>query len=353
MHLKYKLKIISEDVMKNIIKVFSLFFVLFILLSCAQPSEPASVEGSLSIEHHFEVSGYAVDISVSDSHLYVAEDQAGYSIFDITTNDLVSHHISFIPDTDPVMFENVRAISVVEDENLLFVYDRYGEGKGISIFDITDKVDPTFLFRHTGRTDNVIQLKSDVSTSGGADIYWTNVGESGPLYFFARWFNNFLQDQNHFLLQYSVNGFDTKTDNIYISVEQMGFYVIDRSSGDIISTTDTDGEALDVKIVDNYAIVALRQAGFAVYDVSDESNPTLVCQQETSEYIYTIDIEGDNLVLGSHSGGVYLYDISDIANPVLVGNLDSDKIGYTYKAVIKNNKIYASTRQGVFKIAID
>jgi hypothetical protein len=97
----------------------------------------------------------------------------------------------------------------------------------------------------------------------------------------------------------------------------------------------------------------LRQAGFAVYDISNVSNPTLVCQKETNEYIYTIDIEGNNMVLGSHSGGVYLYDISDIINPVLVGNLDSDKIGYTYEAVLRNNKIYASTRQGVYEIGID
>ena len=98
--------------------------------------------------------------------------------------------------------------------------------------------------------------------------------------------------------------------------------------------------------------MALRQEGFAVYDISDDSEPTLVCQIETNEYIYTIDIEGDKMVLGSHSGGVYLYDISDITDPLLVGNLDSDKIGYTYKAVILNNKIYASTRRGVYEIGI-
>ena len=333
--------------MKNIFKVFSLFLVLSLLLSCAKPSEPASVEGSLNIEHIFEISGYAMDISVTDSHLYLAEDQAGYTIFDLTSNKMVSHHVSFVMETDPIMFENVRLISAVEDENLLFVYDRYGP-PSINVFDITDKVDPTFLFQHLGNTDGIIQLESDVSPDGGGNLFWT----VGSRYSFGR-FNPLPQNLSFYEFQNSIERFDVSSSRVYISAEQLGFHIVDKSNGDIISTTDTDAVALDVKIVDNYLIVALRQAGFAVYDISTESNPTLVCQQETNEYIYTIDVEGDNMVLGSHTGGVYLYDISDLTDPVLVGNLDSDKIGYTYEAVIRNNKIYAATRQGVYEIGID
>jgi len=82
--------------MKRIMKVSFLFFMLFHLLSCATPNEPASVEGILNIEHLFEVSGYAMDISVTDSHLYIAEDQAGYTIYNLNSNDMISHHESFI-----------------------------------------------------------------------------------------------------------------------------------------------------------------------------------------------------------------------------------------------------------------
>ena len=147
--------------------------------------------------------------------------------------------------------------------------------------------------------------------------------------------------------------FDVGADRIYISAEQLGFHIVNKSNGNLISTTNTDAVALDVKIVDNYLIVALRQAGFAVYDISNESNPILKCLEEVNEYIYTIDVEGENMVLGSHTGGVYLYDISDLTNPILAGNINSDKIGYTYEVVIKNNRIYAATRQGVYEIGID
>jgi hypothetical protein len=334
--------------MENKIKIFSLFLFLFLLLSCAKPSEPASVEGSLNIEHIFEVSGYARDISVTDSHLYIAEDQAGYTIYNLTSNQMISHHVSFVMETDIVMFENVRAITAIEDENLLFVYDLYGTNR-IQVFDMTDKTEPSHIVPITGNTSSIIQLESDINLDGGADVCWTN----GATYNFGRFDNEYWQENDSFLFQNSVGGFDMDASCVYISAEQLGFHIVDRSSGDIISTTDTDGEALDVKIVDNYAIVALRQAGFAIYDVSDPSDLTLVDQKETSEYIYTIDIENDNMVLGSHSGGVYLYDISDITKPVLVGNINSDKIGYTYEVVIKNNKIYAATRQGVYEIGID
>ncbi len=334
--------------MKSIIIIFCLFFGLFLLLSCAKPNEPASVEGSLNIERHFEVSGYARDIFVSDSYLYIAEDQAGYTIYDLITNDTISHHESFIMDVDPIMFENVRAISACEEENLLFVYDQYGSPASINVFDMTDKTDPEHIDHIISNTGGIIQLESGVSPNGGVDLHWT----SGTKYTFGR-FDIYFQDNYFYEFQNSIERFDFDASRIYISAEQLGFHIVDKSNGDIKSTTDTDGEALDVKLVDNYVIVALRQAGFAVYDVSDSLATTLVCQKETNEYIYTIDIEGDNMVLGSHSGGVYLYNISDITRPVLVGNLNSDKIGYTYKAVLHNNKIYASTRQGVYKIGID
>jgi len=334
--------------MKNIIKVFNLMVVLFLLMSCAKPNEPASVEGSLSIDHKFEVFGYARDISVTDTHLYIAEDQVGYSIFDVTTHEMVSHHESFILEDDPVMFENVRGISAVEDEDLLFVYNQYGSYQGIIMFDIADIVNPTFLFRHAGNTSGIAQLQAAVNTDGGADVFWSN----GSGYNFGR-FDEYWLGSTLYDFQNSIEGFDVGDSRLYISAEQLGFHIVNKSNGNIISTTDTDGEVLDVKIVDNYAIVALRQAGFAVYDITDTTAPILVVQKETNEYIYTIDIEGNNMVLGSHTGGVYLYDISDVADPALVGNLDSDIIGYTYTAVLHNNKIYASTRQGVYKISID
>ena len=333
--------------MKNILKVFSLFLVVSLLLSCAKPSEPASVEGSLNIEHIFAISGYAMDISVTDSNLYIAEDQAGYSIYDLTSNDLISHNVSYVMETDPIMFENVRTISAVEEENLLFVYDRYGP-PSINVFDITDKVDPIFLFQHLGNTDGIIQFESDVSPDGGGNLYWT----VGSRFSFGR-FNPLPQNLGFYEFQNSIERFDVSTNRVYVSAEQLGFHIVDKSNGDVISTTDTDAVALDVKKVDNYLIVALRQAGFAVYDISSESNPILKHQEEVNEYIYTIDIEGDNMVLGSHTGGVYLYNISDLINPVLVGNINSDRIGYTYEVVIKNNKIYAATRQGVYQIGID
>jgi len=334
--------------MKYIFKLLILVTFMLVIISCAKPSEPESIEGSLEVDHIYQTFGYARDVSVTDAHLFVAEDQVGYTIYDLATNSVISHHESFMLGTDPVMFENVRGITAVEEENLLFVYNQYGSYQGIIMFDITDKEEPEFLFRHTGNTSSIDQIQSDVSQDGGADVYWTN----GSGFNFGR-YDEFWQGSNSYSFQNSIEGFDLDENLIYIAAEQLGFHIVNRSNGDVISTTDTPGEVLDVKIVDSYAVLALRQAGFAVYDISNTSQPALVKHQEMNEFIYTIDIEDDKMVLGSHSGGVYLYDISDISDPVLVGNLDSDKIGYTYKAVLKNNKIYASTRMGVYKISLN
>ncbi|MCF7859024.1 MAG: hypothetical protein K9N07_06855 [Candidatus Cloacimonetes bacterium] len=325
-----------------------LSIILLIIVSCAKPNEPASIEGSLTIEHVYSTIGYARDISITSSNLYIAEDQAGYSIYDLSSKELISRHTSFIMEIDPIMFENVRAVSADEENELLFVYDRYGSPASISVFDMTDKIDPEFIFQISGNTSGIIQLRSGPSTLGGTDLTWTN----GSTYNFGR-FDELWLGSNAFGFQNSVGGFDLNEAHIFLAAEQLGFHIVDRSNGDLLSTTDTEAEALDVKIVDSHAIVALRQGGFAVYNVSNISDPVLERYVETNDFIYNIDIEGNNLVLGSHSGGVYHYDITDITNPVLTGNLNSDIIGYTFKVKIKNNKIYASTRHGVYEIKID
>ena len=110
---------------------------------------------------------------------------------------------------------------------------------------------------------------------------------------------------------------------------------------------------MDVKIVDNYSFVALREAGFAVFDITNEAATELVYLEDVNEHIYTVDCENDHLVLGSHAGGVYLYDISNPADPKFLGNIDNDILGYTYEAEIYNGRIFAATRQGVYLLNID
>lgn len=328
-------------------KFVILYFIIPLLfIYCAKPSEPSSLNKIMSIEHLAPTGGYACEVSVSDSLLFIAEDQNGFSIY----NYLVHHqvcHLDTLFATTPVAFENIRKITAIDEKNLLFIYDRFGSPAGVKVFDITDRANPDYIFLMGGATGDVYKIKSYAADEeayfcwssgnqlsyGSVDIVWHPIA--------AYNFPN------------SISGFDTNEDYFVVAAEQLGFHIVDKSSGEILSTTDTPGEALDVKIVDNYVVIACREAGFAIYNISNKEEPKLVIEKEVDEIIYTVDVENDYLVLGSHAGGVYLYDISDFSNPVFLDNMKNDDIGYTYAAVFKNGKIFASTRQGVYIIEFD
>ena len=328
--------------MKRTIYFTIVGLLIFFTGSCAKPNEVPDVTNALTIEHFYPTVGYAFDVFVTDSLMYVAEDQGGFSIYNYET------HLQRSYFNDQI--ENIRMIFPIEEKNLLFVYDVYGSPAGIEVYDISDIANPT--------TDNVPPILSDtqgledmyfeLNDNDDIDVYWSKLAQIS----YGIYGNLWLELGTFDLFPNSVAGFDIDEQYIYLTGEQVGIYITDKATGEILNTIDTQGSALDVKKVDDFLFVADRQEGFSIFNVADIMNPELVYSKNLGELIYNVEIEDDYLVLTSHSGGVYLYDISDPSAPELLGNLD-DELGYTYKAVIKNGKIFAGTRTGVFEIDIE
>jgi len=332
--------------MKKKIFFYLIFLILVIIVlnNCAKPNEPVVLGNVLETVHHFQTTGYARDIYLSDQYLYVAEDQAYFSIYDILNDSLVCHYEEDI--------ENARLISAVEEENLLFVYDRYGSPGGIIVFDISDNANPITVGSIIGQTGGIEDMKLYSTGDGKIDVLWTHenkyqygiydTNEGNP------WIGSFDFSFPNYLM-----GFEVADTLLYLCGEQLGLFTAQRDSGDVVSTTDTPGEALDVKIVDNYAYVADRHEGFAVIDISDAENPDRIFQEDTSGYAQAIDADGNYLAIASGGGGVYLYDISNRENPQFLDRIDDAEIGYTYKVKIRDEIVYVATRNGVYKLEIN
>jgi len=322
-------------------KINKFFFIICIIIifitGCAKSTEPVSSEDILKIDMFYSTIGYARDIFVSDSLLYIAEDQGGFSIYNHLTNFQYSNFSSF---------ENARLISAVEEDSILFVYDKYGTFAGIRVFDISDLTDPQVDMSLTGL--NIEALKTYANDNGTIEILATKAnkyyyGEYNGVY----WLSPFFTFPNY------LAGFDVDSNYLYLAGEQLGMYIADRTTGDILSMTDTPGEVLAVKLVNNYVFIADKQEGFSIIDVSDINNPEIIFQQDTSGWAQSIDVEGNYLVIGSGGGGVYLYDISDVQSPHFVDRLDDAIIGYTYRVKIWNGKIFAATKKGVYKLSFE
>jgi len=312
-----------------------------ILFSCAKPNEPAGTTGSLKIEEVFTTGGYARGFAVSDEYIFIAEDQRGFSIYNYISGTQLCHRDTF----DGNYFESTKNIVGSVSEDLLIIYDNIT----LYVFDISDIQNPIYsTLNLQGGTTGIEKIVLEENPTGGVDLYWTsgNVIKVGTLD--GSWNNNISHD-----FPDDVGGFDFNSDIIAIGGEQFGIHILDQSTELLVATIETPGEALDVKIVDNYLIAAIREEGFTIYDISDISNPIHIVTEDTADIIYTVDSEGNYLVLSSHAGGVIVYDISEIAEPKFIGSLDDSAIGYTFKAEIINGRIFASTRTGVHVISLN
>jgi len=326
--------------MYNMNKVLFACYIIIIIIftSCAKSTEPVSSEDILKIDMFYSTIGYARDIFVSDSLLYIAEDQSGFSIYNHLT---IAQYCNITAE-----FENARLISAVEEDSILFVYDRYGESAGIRVFDISDLTDPQEDMLLTGR--NIEAIKTYANDNGTIEILATKENK----YYYGE-YNGDYWLAYYFIFPNYLMGFDVDSTCIYIAGEQIGLYVTDRTTGDILSITDTPGEVLAVKLVNNYVFIADKQEGFSIIDISNKENPEIIFQQDTSGWAQSIDVEGNYLVIGSGGGGVYLYDISDVQNPQFIDRMDDAVIGYTYKVKFWNGKIFAATKKGVYKLSFE
>jgi hypothetical protein len=324
-----------------------LLMAIIFLMSCADFNEPTEIEHTLEIEAVFPTSGYARDIYVSDSLLYIAEEQMGFSIYRIETDSLFLHY-----QEQP---QKVLLLYPVEERNLLFIYDEVHSDR-IWVYDISDpdslKVKPSVL----GGTSGVKDMHCLQSIGDSIDVMWTKDNKFYHGVYTDYWLGLLVEPEFPLQFPTPLAGFEFDNDFFYLAGYQGGFYIADRRSGNILSATDTPGQALAVAVNNDYAYIADRECGLQVIDISDKSNPSLL--EEASYdinygYAQEIDISGNYLAIAWGGSGVFLFDISNPAKPVYMDSIDDEEIGYTYDVEFYKDKLYVATRTQVLKFKIN
>ena len=341
---------------KKVNLLFIMIFSVLLFVSCAKPKDPVSpsIANGLSLVHLLETTGYTYDAVATDDYIYAAEDQAGFRIFDKSDN-------STIVDFYDSLYENMRIIIPHEEENLLFIYNSYGESTGILVFGIDDKENPQIFPGIVGDTSGVFDMKT-ITHEDGIEVIWSINASSDKILLGGRYAYDeenqmwtWTGGSTEYTFNYEIGKFDVEGDYFYICSDQLGVTIVERGEWEPIELGrfDTKGLPQAVKVVDNFVYVADRQNGVVIADVSEKTDPFVVKELETSGYAQEIDVEGNILAVASGGGGVYAFDITDPTNPVEIGRIDDSEIGYTYNVHIYNGIIYASTRLGVAKISID
>jgi hypothetical protein len=93
------------------------------------------------------------------------------------------------------------------------------------------------------------------------------------------------------------------------------------SANGIIASLDTPGDAVDIAIAGNLAMIADSAAGVALIDITDPLRPSLLAQLDTPGTALASALTLTRGVVADDAGGIVILDLSNPAQPVAVGTL--------------------------------
>ncbi len=342
--------------------------VAIMILSCAEKKDPVSPEvqdAIIEITQTIPITGDPKTIDITEDRIYVAEDQNGFSIYDRHTYQLITSCQELIGLSTSL--SSVKHVAALESLDLLCVYNTAGADEillaDMSVVDSLKKV-----FQMIGGTSSITSLKvienpGDFPDYSDAEsvVVWTvdNVLE------YALIDHDYGGMEGVFLKLYQTsydcvgdaNNFAMDDEYFYVTAEQVGFYIFDRASKEIVGWCDTTGEALDLAINGDYVYIASRQDGVEVIDFSDKTAPYLIPDagyNPSYGYAYSVDVYADYLFAAVGGGGLYVFDISDPAAPVLVQRVMMSEIGYCREVTVFDGKLYAVSRDnGIVVLSIN
>ena len=334
--------------------------IMMLFTGCAQPNDPEENDGDevyLQLEAVYPTEGYVRDVKVTDDYVYVAEDEAGFSIWDNTTDTLLTRYNEDI-------FSNIKLIAVDEVSNGMLVYNKWGSGTGVYIFNIADKSNPVNKSYESGTSVDISVLNTTSIDDTTFQFYWLNLdkeyysgeirsssgGESWDLSGLA--IGNF---------DYDVADFDEyyDTGTIYCASFQLGLKIVEKQISNYVAdfplmgTVGTTGQTIAVKVVDNIAYLGNREEGIQVFDISDIDNPIELFNYDTTGLASDIEVntELNVFALASTSGGVYLFNGPE-GEIKRLQRIDDSEIGYTYLIEMHGDLLFVGTRYGVYKYKI-
>jgi len=111
---------------------------------------------------------------------------------------------------------------------------------------------------------------------------------------------------------------------------------------------ELSGEVFDVAIEGDYAYLAMREKGLAIYDISDPARPQYLGLYRDGYDIRDVAVESGVACLAQAGDGIALVDVSDPAAPVRIGFHRS--IGEVIRVTVESGVAYASGSSNGLKL---
>jgi len=320
--------------------------------ACAKRNPAWQEPDVLTLAREIPVVGNPLDMSFAGDNLYVAQDQGGISV--INVNDYNHKWVTqvFADDGSSITLGRIKRISLLPVSNRMFLNEISATDR-IVILDTSDPDTLVYKFDIVGGTGGIKDLGSFPldPPSGGFNMA---IGYcSGGVFKYDRYDGGVFNENVYTLTPpASASGYYLTDDKIYLTCEQRGLFIYNRSDRQYLGELALPGEAQKVAVSGNFAYVACRQGGLSVVDVTNPAQPVLAGSYDTTGYATSIDVSGSLAAVSSGSGGTYLFDVSTPTAPTLIQRLT--EAGYTNNAKIKDGKLYVAARdRGILIYDID
>jgi len=303
---------------------FSILSLLF--LFCGRTEFPE--KPSFKIVGICPLPGYARDVDIVDNLAYVADDQGGLQIIDISKHDslfIIGEYMS-----------EKSIVGVAVRDTFAYLAVLHSQG-GIRIINVANPSAPKFVGEDNWYYGYDVMAPIDdtmfVYVAGG---YWFVMEDvSYPEYpSFVRRFST----------PGNVRGIYVIDSMVYLACEQMGMCIFNLAKPDseaMRGWIDTPSNARNVYVRGDYAYIADGREGLVVINISEPENPFIVGIYDTPDYANDVYISGDYAYIADGEGGLQVIDISNPEEPIFYGGVETS---YAYSVYVKNNFIYIADR---------
>jgi hypothetical protein len=260
-------------------------------LSIIDVSDP--VGAGISEISSTPIPGYPSFLDVQGEYAYVANNNDGVYVFDITDSSPGGPFIAAKMDTSKA----VRATGVGK---YVYVADRY---EGLIIGEMRFPLAPQEWGTGSGGFTYDVHKEGDLlyTAASGLGLIIFNVSNSGIAPIVGSWDSS------------NAKGIDVCGNLAFLADDSEGLRILDVSEPDspVILSTFNCSNANDVVIRGNYAYIADYYEGIKIVDVGDPSNPVLTGVATTNPYTEAIALQGDYV----YAVGYNEFSIVDINSP--------------------------------------
>jgi hypothetical protein len=303
-----------------------------LVVNVSDPSSP-TLEG-INTDYANPSSPLPRDVFISEPYAYVADYFSGLVVLDI--NDKTDPQAVALDATLGYPWE------IKLDGTNVFVAD---EDEGLAIFDISQPDNPSFVTNHDppGNGDTKSVYIHGQNAVLADDLYGLQIVDiSTP--------SNPDDQGNWDKTGFAVTDVQIVGNYAYVADFEAGLKILDvsnPSNPNLVGVYDTDGDAWAVKVVGDSAYVADRFDGLKVINVANPTNPTQAWNIPTSSETWDVDVSGSHAYVADYDNGLKVIDIN---TRNVVGSLNTD--GNAYSVHVVGEFAYLGDGDGLLVINI-